>query len=134
VAVEGVDVTLHLTHADDGAMLIRRTLASAARSTPPKKPLGRDRRKDPRHAHPQGGHANRHRAGLTHLCAGSIHGLSTGGDHLCAPAGGMYVSFTEEAILRLFDDLDERLAASDAVDSVRAYLFGGCAVPPLTIW
>jgi hypothetical protein len=37
-------------------------------------------------------------------------------------------SFTE-AILRLFDDLDERLFASGLpASSVHAYLFGGCAV------
>lgn len=37
-------------------------------------------------------------------------------------------SFTE-AIFRLFDDLEERLAASGLpADAVRAYLFGGCAV------
>lgn len=37
-------------------------------------------------------------------------------------------SFTE-AILRMFDDLEDRLAAGGLpAGAVRAYLFGGCAV------
>jgi len=39
------------------------------------------------------------------------------------------MQFFTEAILRLFNDLDARLAASGLpAGAVRAYLFGGCAV------
>jgi hypothetical protein len=75
VAVESVDVTLHLTHGDDGAMLIRRTLGIGGAVDAAQSPPGRDRRKDTRHVDPQGRHASTP-AGLIFIPRGTCSRLA----------------------------------------------------------